>query len=136
VHLLVQSSHLPFAPHEEGLTVDDRRARELVAAERQRIVAALRDLTGEVRDESDLERQQEGESDEGGALATDMVEDALIANLRVELEAVVRAEGRIESGTYGRSVESGITIPDARLESQPLAERTVEEQRRSDAAGR
>lgn len=116
--------------------MDDRRARELVAAERQRIEAAIRDLTGEVRDDNDVEAQQAGESDAGGALANEMVDDALLANLRVELEAVARAEARIESGTYGRSIESGATIPDARLESQPLAERTVEEQRLLDAAGR
>jgi DnaK suppressor protein len=116
--------------------MDDRRARELVAAERQRIEAALRDLTGEVSDEADLERQQEGESDDGGTLATEMVDNALVANLQSQLEAVARAEARIESGTYGRSIESGATIPDDRLESQPLAERTVEEQREADAAGR
>jgi DnaK suppressor protein len=115
--------------------MDDRRARELVAAERQRIEAALTDLTGEVRDDSDLETQQDGELDAGGALATEMVDDALVAKLNLELEAVVRAEERIDSGTYGRSVESGAAIPDDRLESQPLAERTVEEQRRLDEAG-
>jgi DnaK suppressor protein len=114
--------------------VDDRRARELVAAQRERIEAALIDLTGDVRAESDLERQQEGESDSGSELATEMVEDALVARLRDELDAVARAEARIEAGTYGRSVESGVAIPDERLESEPLAERTVEDQRRLDAA--
>jgi DnaK suppressor protein len=116
--------------------VDDRRARELVAAERLRIEAALRDLAGEVLDESDLERQQEGESDAGSELATEMVEDALVADLRAGLDAVTRAEARIEAGTYGRSVVSGVAIPDERLESEPLAERTVEEQRRVDATER
>jgi RNA polymerase-binding transcription factor len=116
--------------------VDDRRARELVAAQRERIEAALRNLTGEVRAESDLERQQEGESDSGSELATEMVEDALVARLRDELDAVARAEARIEAGTYGRSVDSGVAIPDERLESEPLAERTVEDQRRVDAAAR
>ena len=106
--------------------MDDRRARELVAAQRARIEVALRDLTGEVGDESDLERQQEGESDSGSELATEMVDDALVANLQAELAAVLRAEARIEAGTYGRSVESGVAIPDERLESEPLTERTVE----------
>lgn len=116
--------------------MDDRRARELVAAQRERIEAALRNLTGEVRAESDLERQQEGESDSGSELATEMVEDALFARLRDELDAVARAEARIEAGTYGRSVDSGVAIPDERLESEPLAERTVEDQRRVDASAR
>jgi DnaK suppressor protein len=113
--------------------VDDRRARELVAAERERIEAALRDLTVERRAESDLGQQQTGESDPGSELATEMVDEALGAELRAELDAVSRAEARIEAGTYGRSVESGGAIPLERLEAQPLAERTVEEQRRFDA---
>ena len=116
--------------------MDKRRARELVAQERERIEAALRGLTGEVAEENDLEGQQEGESHEGSALATVMVDDALIANLRTELQAVERAEARIESGTYGRSIDSGAPIPDERLEVQPLAERTVEDQREFDAASR
>jgi RNA polymerase-binding transcription factor len=131
-----RSGRWPDGQQRRVLTVDDRRARELVAAERERIEAALRDLSGDVRAESDLERQQEGESDSGSELATEMVEDALVARLRDELDAVARAEARIEAGTYGRSVESGVAIPDERLESEPLAERTVEDQRRVDASAR
>lgn len=116
--------------------MDHRRARELVAAERRRVEGALRRLTGDVHDDRDLEGQQEGESDEGSTLASEMVDEALIANLRTQLDDVARAEARIAAGTYGRSIDSGETIPDERLESQPLAERTVEEQRRADAAAR
>ena len=54
---------------EQKVVVDDRRARELVAAERPRIEAALRELIGEVRAERVLERQQTGESDSGSELA-------------------------------------------------------------------
>jgi DnaK suppressor protein len=114
--------------------LDDRRARELVAAQRKRIEARLTGLAGSVRSEGELEAQQAGETDAGTELATEMVEDALVADLRAELAAVARAEARIEAGTYGRSIESGAPIPDARLESEPLAERTIEEQRRIDAA--
>ncbi len=118
------------------LILDDRRARELVAAQRKRIEAALNGLAGSVRSESELHAQQESETDAGSELATEMVEDALVADLRAELAAVARAEARIEAGTYGRSIESGAAIPDGRLESEPLAERTVEEQRRVDATAR
>jgi DnaK suppressor protein len=113
--------------------VDTRRARELVAAERTRLEAALRRLSGEVRAEGALERQQTGESDAGSELATEMVELALATNVHAELEAVTRAEERIASGSFGRSVDSGRTIPDERLEAEPLAERTLDEQRRHDA---
>jgi DnaK suppressor protein len=116
--------------------MNDRRARELVAAERTRIEAALAALTGAVEAESPLRDQQEGESDSGSELATAMVDEALIANLEAELDAVTRAEARIQAGTYGRSTESGTAIPDERLEAQPLAELTVDEQRRVDADAR
>ena len=113
--------------------MDDRRARELVAGERRRVQIALRELVGEVRAESLLERQQTGESDSSGSeLAVEMVEVALVTDLRAQLAAIVRAEERIASGTFGLSVDSGLAIPDERLEAAPLAERTVEEQQRND----
>jgi DnaK suppressor protein len=34
----------------------------------------------------------------------------------------------LEEGTYGRSIRSGDPIPDGRLEVEPWAELTVEEQ--------
>lgn len=38
-----------------------------------------------------------------------------------------RAELRIKDGTFGYSIQSGVPIPDARLEADPAAELTVEE---------
>jgi len=38
-----------------------------------------------------------------------------------------RAERRLEEGSFGRSVRSGVAIPDERLEADPAAELTVEE---------
>jgi len=121
------------APPAREAFVDDRRARELVAGERRRVQIALRELVGELRAESLLERQQTGESDSSGSeLAVEMVEVALVTDLRAQLAAIVRAEERIASGTFGLSVDSGLAIPDERLEAAPLAERTVEEQQRHD----
>jgi RNA polymerase-binding transcription factor DksA len=51
-------------------------------------------------------------------------------DIRDELAAVERAEARLAAGTYGLSVESGVPIPDERLEAVPTAERTVEEEAR------
>jgi DnaK suppressor protein len=111
-------------------TVNQQRARELVARERARIQASLAALTDEVRGDRNLNRQQAGESHEAGsALEAESVDLTLAAGLREQLAAVERAEERIALGTYGRSIESGGPIPDARLEAEPLAERTVEEQR-------
>jgi hypothetical protein len=43
------------------------------------------------------------------------------------LDAVARAEARLAAGSYGKSVKSGLPIPDERLEADPAAELTVEE---------
>jgi DnaK suppressor protein len=109
--------------------LNDERARILVAAERTRIERALSDLTASVRSEGPLQRQQTGEAAEVGTdLENEGVEMALVDGLRLDLAAVVLAEARIAAGTYGKSVEDGAPIPDARLEAAPLAERTVEQQ--------
>jgi DnaK suppressor protein len=110
--------------------VNEPRAREVVARERARVESLLAELGGEIGAEGSIQRQQTGDSaDAGSALETESVSVALAADLRDQLAAVGRAEERIARGTYGRSVESGIPIPDDRLEAEPLAERTVEEQR-------
>ena len=110
--------------------MNELRARQLLARERARIESALAELGGEMGAEGSLQRQQPGDSgDAGSARETESVSVALAADLREQLAAVGRAEERIALGTYGRSVESGISIPDERLEVEPLAERTIEEQR-------
>jgi RNA polymerase-binding transcription factor len=111
--------------------MNDRRARELVARERARIERTLRELNADVTAEGELHQQQTGEASEAGTdLEREEIDIALVADLREELKAVGRAEARIAAGTYGRSIETGVQIPDERLEAAPLAERTIEEQRR------
>jgi DnaK suppressor protein len=105
--------------------MDPERARELLAAERERIERALarraHEDTGEEADEEDP-----------GNLASDLYQDeldeGLADDLREELYAVERAEARLTAGTYGLSIESGKAIPDERLEAVPTAERTAEEE--------
>jgi DnaK suppressor protein len=105
--------------------MDPDRARELLAAERNRIQRALARLgpqdTGEPADEEDPAN-----------LAADLYQDEFdegrADDLREELAAVERAEARLAAGTYGFSIESGKPIPDERLEAVPTAERTVEEE--------
>ncbi len=120
----------------QEVIVNEPRARELVALERARIESALAELGGEIRAEGSLQRQQTGDNaDAASALETQSVTVALASDLREQLAAVERAEGRIAQGTYGRSVQSGIPIPDERLEAEPLAERTIEEQRHYERRG-
>jgi DnaK suppressor protein len=108
--------------------MDPDRARALLERERTRIEKALADLapqdTGEL---SDLDTHL---GDEASELYEEERDEGLSDDLRQQLAAVERAEQRLADGTYGLSIESGEPIPDARLEAQPTAERTVEEQSR------
>jgi DnaK suppressor protein len=105
--------------------MDPERARELLAAERERIERMLGRLrhedTGEPADEEDP-----------GNLASELYQDEFdegrAEDLREELAALERAEARLAAGTYGLSIESGKPIPDERLAAVPTAERTAEEE--------
>jgi DnaK suppressor protein len=105
--------------------MDSERARERLAEERERIERALARLghqdTGEPADEEDP-------ANHGSDLYQDELDEGLADDLRGELAAVERAEGRLAAGTYGLSIESGKPIPDERLEILPAAERTAEEE--------
>jgi len=116
--------------------MNDIRARKLVARERARVESMLAEVGVDLRAGGSLQRQQTGEyAEAGGILDTESVALALAADLSAQLAAVRRAEERLADGTYGISVDSGLAIKDERLEAEPLAERTVEEQRDFERAG-
>lgn len=104
------------------------RAQELLTAERKRIERALADL-GEPIGTDEL-TTLDNPADQGTVLYERELEEGLLERLRRDLEALERAEARLAEGTYGLSVVSGDPIPDERLEAYPLAERTVDEERR------
>jgi DnaK suppressor protein len=108
--------------------MDPAQARELLAQERARIERELASLErqGAIGDSDRREPGDEGSED----LYEEEVSQGRREELRDELAAVARAEERLAAGTYGRSVESGEPIPDARLEALPAAERTVAEDER------
>lgn len=107
--------------------MDSEQARELLRAERARV----EDLLG--RADPALASDHEAATDQGDwadpalALTAEGVDQAVVDSLRQRLAAIERAERRLEEGTYGKSVRSGIPIPDERLEADPAAELTVEE---------
>ena len=109
--------------------MDEDRARELLAAERARIERQLKGLARR-GDDAELAHGDQHLGDEAADLFEDELRVGRIDDLREQLRAVERAEERLASGTYGLSVESGLPIPDERLEAQPTAERTVEEEAR------
>ncbi len=102
--------------------MNDDRARELLQTERARIEASLAKL-GDTGDTDPATNP----SDDATNLHDQEVEAGLEEGLRADLDAIERAEKRVDDGTYGVSIESGEKIPDGRLEALPWAERTAEE---------
>jgi RNA polymerase-binding transcription factor DksA len=115
--------------------LDAKQARKLLRKEKQRIQHELEELRAD-RGERELSSVDQHPADTGTELFEEERVRSMIDRLEHELGAVDRAMQRIEDGTYGLSVESGVRIPDARLEAVPHAERTVDEQARFEAAHR
>ena len=112
--------------------MDPERARELLSRERERITDSIHSLA---RHESDEPTTNQHLADQASDVYEAEFDQSLVDELRAELEAVERAEQRLAAGTYGLSIESGEPIPDGRLEAEPTAERTVEEQARFEGNG-
>jgi DnaK suppressor protein len=110
--------------------MDEARARELLARQRERIERSLGELAK--TDDEELSDIDQHPGDTASELYEEELDEGLADQLREELAAVERAEQRLEQGTYGLSIESGEPIPDGRLEAIPWAERTAAEQERHD----
>lgn len=115
--------------------MDTRRAQKLLDLERTRIEREISRLARDGGDE-ELSHMDQHQADAGSDLFEQERDQSLIEALRRELAALERAEKRLAEGTFGLSIESGERIPDARLEVQPWAERTVAEQAAYEAARR
>jgi DnaK suppressor protein len=107
--------------------MDDERAKELLAAERLRTVRLLSNLTADRQNDETAANQEGDWADSAEPLTGEGTDDAVIAELQGRLEALDRADERLNSGTYGYSKRSGDRLPDDRLEADPAAELTVEE---------
>lgn len=106
--------------------MDDARAKELLKAERDRVEAELARLREEGRGESTADVPAGDFNNEN--LYEDELAEGREGDLRRRLDRLERAEERLAAGTYGLSVKSGEPIPDGRLEAEPLAELTVDEE--------
>lgn len=108
--------------------MDAERARQLLLAERERISGLLAASATARAEDNDAERDAgDGDTDGAQPLEHEALDIAISTSLMERLAAVERAETRLENGTYGLSVESGLPIPDDRLEADPAAELTVNE---------
>lgn len=103
------------------------RARTLLHQEQYKVET----LIAQSRQDAESDRAASTETgdiaDPAERLAAAELDDTVIRGLKDRLDAIERAQRRLEDGTYGKSIRSGLTIPDARLEADPAAELTVEE---------
>lgn len=108
--------------------IDEKKARELLQRERERVETALADQERVRQSELAEIEVATDPADDAEQIEEGAIDQALERRLRAELEAIARAENRLEDGSYGFSVESGDPIPRKRLEAIPWAERTAGEQ--------
>jgi DnaK suppressor protein len=108
---------------------DEARARLL--AERTEVADLLAGAEAEgQQDRATEDEEATGDvSDAAQPLTEEGMDDAIADSLRDRLAALDRALKRLDDGTYGRSVRSGLPIPADRLEADPAAELTIEEAR-------
>jgi len=107
--------------------MDDDEARELLGVERSRVQRLLDEALTAGLDDRTAADEPGDMADSAEPLTTEQTDDAVAAALHERLEAIHRAEQRLEGGSFGRSVRSGLPIPDDRLRADPAAELTVEE---------
>jgi DnaK suppressor protein len=108
---------------------DQARARLL--AERTEVAELLAGAESEgQQDRATEDEEATGEvADAAQPLTAEGMDDAIAESLRERLAALDRALTRLDDGTYGRSVRSGLPIPEDRLDADPAAELTIEEAR-------
>lgn len=104
-------------------------AKELLRSERIRVQQLIEHVTAGGRDDRTAANQPGDMFDSAQPLTEEGTDEAVLAELQDRLVAIDRAEERLDAGTYGYSVRSGLPISDERLEADPTAELTIEEAR-------
>ena len=112
------------------------QARSLLIAERGHVQQQLADTRVAQAEDHEAEGETGDIADPAQSLTEQGIDDAVAAALRQRLAALDRALWRIEDGSYGRSVRSGVPIPSERLQADPAAELTVEEAAADEAGNR
>ena len=107
--------------------MDAARAASLLEAEIARVTGLLADTNVDGRSDRSAANDDGDLADPAERLTAEEGDDAISSGLTERLEALRLAQQRLADGTYGRSVVSGLPIPDERLEADPAADRTVEE---------
>ena len=109
--------------------METARAKELVGSERFRVQQLIEQVASGGRDDRIAANQSGDMFDSAQPLTEEGTDEAVLAGLQDRLVALTRAEERIDAGSYGYSIRSGLPISDERLEADPAAELTIEEAR-------
>jgi DnaK suppressor protein len=109
--------------------MDAAEARKRLLDERAEVLQSLGETDEAAREDREAETADDPKdsADAAQPLAAEYEDDSIAETLRNRLAQVDRALQRVDNGTWGRSVQSGVPIPQARLEADPAAELTVEE---------
>src|ERR1700722_6514163 len=111
--------------------MDEARARARLRAERAQVRGLLAGAEAAGQEDRSSEDETGDIADPAQLLTAQGMDDAVAESLRDRLAALDRAEQRLEGGGPGRSIRSGLPIPEERLEADPAAELTVEEAQRA-----
>jgi DnaK suppressor protein len=116
--------------------MDTARATELLRLERHRTEERLADMTAAGRADRTAANQDGDMFDSAQPLTEQGTDESVRTELEQRLAAIGRAEQRVAAGTYGHSLRSGQPISDERLEADPTAELTVEEELQGPSLGK
>ncbi len=101
--------------------------RQQLLAQRTALLAQISAQRGGVISRADAAAEHFGQPEDSRAqVATEReIEFALGERETAELAAIDAALGRIEAGSYGQCTDCGISIPAARLQASPEAQRCI-----------
>ena len=94
--------------------------REVLLAKHRELSARLDKLKQDLRSGRSADSQEQAQE-----LETAEVVDALGNETRLELGKITKALEQMKSGDYGVCVDCGESIPMARLQAQPFADRCI-----------
>ena len=119
--------------------MDTKRARRILLAERERLLAALQsdELAGlteaaQKDGSSELAEVDQHPADDGTETSEREKNFSIRLTLEAELEDMEQALQRLEQGTYGSCDVCGTPIPDERIEAVPGTRFCVEHQREAE----
>lgn len=94
--------------------------RETLIAKREELALRLERLKGNLTEGRSADSQEQAQELENAEVV-----DALGNEARVELNRIAKALDQIKHGSYGVCVDCGESIPMARLQAYPFADRCI-----------